>query len=160
MQHFISFIFFGLLFGIIGYTTSGKHGDVCLKFGLMEPGEFSEYYVSTETTHIPLCPSEDDPDFRFGYTLEYADDRLFSTYFRLALPAPPKVISGSLREADISSDRRVLTSIPMVYQASAVETFAFNESDPFGKWQIDIYVNDALLRSIPFTVVSPTSISR
>jgi hypothetical protein len=148
---------FGLLFGVVGYITSGKDAEFCLKFGLMEPDEFGEYEIRTETTHIPMRPSESDPAFRFGYTLEYADDRTFSSYFRLALSAPPKIIGGGLAEAEISNDRRVLTSAPVVYQGRVAEAFALNESDPLGKWQIDIYVNDALLRSIPFTVVSPKS---
>jgi hypothetical protein len=143
----------GLLFGVVGYVTFGKEEEFCLKFGLMEPDEFGEYEVRTETTHIPLHPSEAEPEFRFGYTLEYADDRTFSSYFRLSLSAPPKIISGSLAEAEISNDRRVITSAPVVYQGRIAEAFAFNESDPLGKWQIDVYVNDALLRSIQFMVL-------
>jgi hypothetical protein len=148
-------MFLALFIVILGHVTSGKPGDVHLRFGLMEPDESGEYYVSTETTHIPLCPSEYEPEFRFGYTLEFLDGRVFSSYFVLSLPAPPKVIGGSLVEATRSGDGRVLTSAPMFYQERSVEAFAFNESDPLGRWKVDIYVEDTLLRSIRFTVVSP-----
>jgi hypothetical protein len=121
----------------------------------MEPDESGGYYVSTETTYIPLCPSEYDPEFRFGYTLEFLDGRIFSSYFILSLPTPPKVIGGSLVEAARSADGRALTAVPMFYQERSVEAFAFNESDPLGRWNVDIYVDDVLLRSIRFTVVSP-----
>lgn len=144
-----------LLIVVFGHVTSGKPGNVDIRFGLMELDESGEYYVSTETTHIPLYPSEYDPEFRFGYTLEFLDGRIFSSYFILSLPAPPKVIGGSLLEATRSADGRALTAMPMFYQERTVEAFAFNESDPLGRWQIDIYVDDVLLRSIRFTVVSP-----
>jgi len=128
MQLLLSFIFLVLFVVVFGHVTSGKPGNVHLKFGLMEADESGEYYVSTETTHIPLCPSEYDPEF-------------------------PKVIGGSLAEATRSGDGRVLTSVPTLYQERSVEAFAFNESDPLGRWSVDIYVDETLLRSIRFTVV-------
>lgn len=139
---------------MLGYISSGKQSDICLKFGLMKQDESGGYYVHTETTQIPLYPVEYYPGFRFGYTLDYADDRVFSSHFVLALPSPPKVIQGSLCEAELSNDRRVLKSVPVLCQGGATETLAFNESDPRGRWSIDIYVNEEFVRSIRFTVVS------
>ena len=51
--------------------------------------------------------------------------------------------------------RRILKSIPILFQGGAVEALAFNESDPLGKWKVDIYVNDELVRKIGFRVVPP-----
>jgi hypothetical protein len=140
---------------MLGYISSGKDGDMSLKFGLMALDEFEEYHVHTETTRIPLFPIESHPEFRFGYTLRYADEQVFSSYFVLTLPSPPKVIQGGLMDAARSDNDRVLTSVPIIYQGEAIETLAFNESDPPGRWQIDIYVNEAFVRSIRFTVIHP-----
>ncbi len=143
---------------MFGYITSGKQGDILLKFGVMVLNEFDEYYVCRETTQVPLYPIEYHPEFRFGYTLEYVDNRIFSSSFILSLPRPPKEIQGDLWNAEKSENNKVLKSIPMFYQGEAVKTFAFNQGDPLGRWKIDVYVNNTFIRSIRFTVLPANNI--
>jgi hypothetical protein len=143
------------LWGILSYIAAGKDGQMNLKFGIMAVDEWGEFYVHTETTQIPLHPIERCPEFRFGYTLRFADNRTFSSYFVLSLPSAPIVIQGSLRHAERSTDNRVLTSIPVLCQGETIETLAFNDSDPPGRWNIDVYVNEERVRRIRFFVVHP-----
>ncbi len=158
MQEFIYFIFSVLFYGVLGYTHSAKNGDIQIKFGLIKEDEFYRCYVYSETTHIPLILKDNDPDFKFGYTLEYPDDRVFSSFFALSLPKPPKRISGSLAEAERRDNGRTLISAPELYAGETCGAFSFDEGDPIGKWKVDIYVNNALRRSIPFIVIPPAKI--
>ncbi len=124
----------------------------------MKEDEVYGCYVYSETTHIPLILKYDDPDFKFGYTLEYPDDRVFSSFFALSLPKPPKMISGSLTEAERCDNGRTLIAAPELYVGKTCGAFSFDEGDPTGKWKVDIYVNSGLQRSISFTVLSPHKI--
>lgn len=140
------------LWGVVAYIAAEKDGHISFKFGLMAVDKWGEFYVHTETTQVPLHPIERCPGFRFGYTLRFADNRTFSSYFVLSLPSAPTVIQGSLRHAERSTDNRVLTSIPVLCQGEAIETLAFNDSDPPGRWNIDVYVNEELVRRVRFSV--------
>ena len=156
-KEIVQLVLVGLIgcYGVAAYITAGRDGQISLKFGLMAVDEWGEFYVHTETTQVPLYPIESYPEFRFGYTLCFADNRTFSSHFVLSLPSAPKVIQGSLRHAERSTDNRVLTSAPVLCQGEAIETLAFNDSDPPGRWNIDVYANEVLVRRIRFFVKHP-----
>ncbi len=149
----LAVIFCALVFVVFGYITAGKSGDLNLKFGLMARNEFDEYSVCQETTHVPFRPVEYYPEFRFGYTLDYADNRNFYSHYVLFLPGPPKFIGEGLYEVERNRNGIVLISHQSLHQGGVAAPLAFNVNDPLGRWKMEIYVNDELIRSISFSVV-------
>ena len=131
--------------------TSASDEAFTIKFGLMEKDRTGTYHVYSETTTIPQHLRK--TGFRFGFTVEHPSGETFIGYRIVYLPGPPKHITGGLERAGKKEREWIIQSSPKTYKGSWKDSFWFDEGDPTGKWRIEIYVNNTLLRVVNFTVV-------
>lgn len=133
------------------YAFSSSDGFI-VKFGLMEKYG-NDFQVYKETTEIPFITKNKNPDFFWGLTVSADDDINHSKYYIIYLPQPIKEIGeGLLKEGH--TGLQIHKSKPYKFRNDhwTYTWFRFHESDPIGDWKIEIFVDDALIRTIRFNV--------
>jgi hypothetical protein len=124
-----------------------EESDFDVGFGLMQPDRMGRIRVSEETTTIPLETT--DPDFLFGFSVDYAHECPFtgSAVFR-----PPA--EGGHADA-ASPDSGVLRLPEGTYVNRWWFAGTFDEDDVPGIWQLELTLNGKRWKPIEFTVVAP-----
>ena len=140
---------------IVLLTVQALATDFDIKFGLIKKDTAGKYYVSEETTTLPLRHKDDNPDFRFGYSVKSQANTSFSSYFVMHFPSMPQQYTGDLKEAAKKDTDKTVQSPVKTAVGDFAYSLRFDRGDPVGQYKMDIYINDKLARSIDFQVVQP-----
>lgn len=144
----MKYIFLIAIFILIPYQVSTAQvvDKYKVRFGIMKkiknPFSFSEEkytgaFVTNETKVIPLSLKK---DFFWGFDIQCEEDIEFSIYCILHIPE----VQG-----------KTIKSNPVKYKKNMYQTFTFDASDRLGKYEIEIYVNNILAKTIEFYVCDP-----
>lgn len=127
--------------------------DFDIKFGLIKKDTAGKYYVSEETTTLPLRHKDDNPDFRFGYSVKSQSDSSFTSYFVMHFPSMPQQYTGVMKDATKNTDTKTVQSPVKTSSGSFTYWMRFDRGDPPGQYKIDIWINDKFAKTIGFTVI-------
>jgi hypothetical protein len=116
------------------------------QFGVLGDGPGGTVIVQEETNTLPLLL--ENSGFRFGYTLRESSGAPFLLKTIFWLPDEPRVILGSLIRVNDT-----IVSPPQMYHGYAAETFYFNDGDPPGDWQMEVYIDGRLFQIVEFQVI-------
>jgi len=142
-----------VLLTIALHAVPALAGDFDVKFGLIKKDTAGKYYVSEETTTLPLRHKDDNPDFRFGYSVKTQADTSFTSYFVMHFPSMPQQYTGVMKDAAKNTDAKKVQSPVKTSSGSFTYWMRFDRGDPPGQYKIDIWINDKLARTIDFTVI-------
>ena len=122
-----------------------------IDFGFIQKNENSGKMHFKETSSIPYRMKT--TGFRWGYWIKSSDNESHSTYFVMETPAIPKNITGDLgKTGQIEEEKRLAKSTPQKFKEKLFCPFWFDAEDPLGKWKVQIYVDDRLVKTIDFDV--------
>ncbi len=119
-----------------------------IRFGIVEGGGRNAKVVQ-ETTDIPLVFC--DSGARYGYTVEHAEGKRFSTYAVFYPPEPLKGIDKNLTGDPANANTQGITTETSHHDGKGTEYFCFTEGDPKGTWRIAVYINAVRSKTIEFT---------
>lgn len=130
-------------------SVYGKRDAYHFKFGLMTLGGEGSPVVYLETTEID---KHVDPSYLHGFTIKRKNGAQFFAYFKVRFPEPLKNIPAAVYEHyTVLEDGRVLQSKEtLVWEL--VENFVFDKSDPVGPYEMEIYIDGELYRTIKYNV--------
>lgn len=137
---------------IVLQSCQALASDFNIKFGLIKKDTAGKYYVSEETTTLPLRHKDDNPDFRFGYSVKSQAESSFTSYFVMHFPTMPQQYTGVMKDAAKNTDTKTVQSPVKTSSGSFTYWMRFDRGDPPGQYKIDIWINDKLARTIDFTV--------
>lgn len=147
---FLKFWFLFLLVTITGCGGKKIYSDVEKENFVVKFGVFNEdsYTLKEETTTIPL--KYQDTGFSVGYVI-YAKDKSYFKEYSIAYPPKKGILGRDVKATGVNNGLKgpVASSI----NGSVGHKFGFDKGDPSGKWLLDIYVNDNLIKEIEFDVV-------
>ena len=108
--------------------------------------------VVTPAQTVKMCV--DNSGYLFGYDLIPSLGGSYTLKTVFHLPATPKTIAKDVKSENYGHD---LTVDSGTKDGRYVQSFFFDEGDPLGAWSLDVVVNDAVVRNIPFNVVAASS---
>jgi hypothetical protein len=118
------------------------------KFGILRAAARGEWELEVETTTIPRRLK--DTGFRFGVSFDNPEGKPMKWYYRMRLPKQLKEVSGGLRQVD---PQLIQTDTQRSSQLHVVDEFWFDEGDPLGPHDLELYIGDVRRFSIDFNVV-------
>lgn len=134
------------------YNTAHKEGGdhFSVRFGILGVNSSGDYFLEQETATIPL--KYKDSGFRYGLEIVPPDDESFTYQCVFHFSAAPKVLTGEAFENSVPS--ATLRTPKVEYKGTAIEYYWFDPGDPTGAQSVDIFVNDKLIKTINYTVVT------
>lgn len=143
----------GFLLGLALLLPSvyAKKDAYHFKFGLMTRSAQGTPVVYLETT---IIEKHTDPSYTHGFSIKRKNGAQFYAYFKVRFPTPLENIPDAVYDHyTVLENGRVLQSKEaLVWELS--ENFVFDDSDPVGAYQIEIYTDGELYRKIDYDVVS------
>jgi len=125
--------------------------DYRVRFGIVEKDKAGAYFLSAETTDIPL--KYRDTGFRFGYEIVPPDKDSYTYQCVIHTPVPPETITGGLANSNPGSPSTTITSeMQKSPGGPSIDYLWFDQGDPAGDWSMDVFANGKLQRTIRFTV--------
>ena len=114
-------------------------------------GEGANKYFSQETTNIPLRYKESG--FKWGFKVTSMPPENHNGRFVFRLPAPPKTFGLSLMlRSKVAEDRMQFTSGFYFINGEYWRSMGFDEGDPTGICEVNVYVEEKLIKTIRFNV--------
>ena len=130
-----------------------------LKFGLLQH-ENGRSVVYKETSQIPFVSKQDDPNYRFGYTIDSLDKKSFSYSNKLYAPKIRAITSKLNLDVNVDSNDHVIVDFKPQFvdcekynQCYGAALYWLDETDPTGTYKLEIYVNGAFLKTVKFEVI-------
>jgi len=149
-----------VVFNSLSCSPSRTGSDFEIKFGFMRQDAKGIFYVYKETREIPKIL--ENTGFRYGYTIKNTKDSNFIVFLILYPPSPVKIYKFRdefKNESRVEAGGPVIRTKPVEVTGKASASFSFDKSDPLGIWKLEIYVNDKLIRTINFSVVSSPDVT-
>ena len=148
-------IFAALVPAISTDAFAKKKGPYDLKFGMVALGPNNEAVVFSETRHVEKYT---DPSHLHGFTVTRRDGGQFLAYYKVRFPEPLKKISDGMRKYfTITENGRAFQSPEGFHRGRYAEHFRFDESDPVGMYEMEIYIDGELYKKIEYEVISMES---
>lgn len=120
-----------------------------VKFGILSTDASGNYYVSNETTALPLTYRN---GFVYGVSITPPDDKPYSYKLVHRYESIPKTISY---EGYVKVDTTTFVRIRSVQtKGKHVENYVFNAGEAPGAKSIEVYINDQLVQTIYFTATA------
>ena len=119
-----------------------------VRFGILAQEPDGSYALKTETQTIPRHYKE--TGFRFGIAFDNPNRDQITWYEVVHLPLEPSAATGNLRK---DAPRTLKTDVQESDQSQIVDDFWFDEGDPLGKHEMQLYVNDQVVYKVSFNVV-------
>lgn len=150
------FIFVGisLFFAAFAYSNTDRDDKYVIHYGILEQGSNGLYYVKTQTTDIPYITESQDSKFKFGYTVKESAEG-FLLHTRLTLPIIDRIYVNRAHEIVTNNDSKtkILTTQNKYYLNESHElAMSLEDGDPPGLYKMEIFINDALYKTITFNV--------
>lgn len=124
-----------------------------VRFGSIETDANTGKTALTETVSIPLKLK--DTGFRYGFEITPPDNKPFSYQYTLHFPSPPEILTGDLGAINPEHPSVTAMSEKLESQGGSTSYFMwFDPGDPTGDWNIEIFVNGQLQKTVSFTVLA------
>ncbi len=136
---------------------AGQRKD--LQAGIVKKESDGTYVVVKETTKIPFVLKTEDPDFIFGFVAPSGSIEGTECYKTVTLPKPKTIkysVNGVPMNYDIASENgdRIEIKEPTIFCKDGFYAgIRFDEGDQPGLYQVKIYADGALVKTIDFDVV-------
>lgn len=147
-----AFFAFSLIAGgsMLEAKPKKKKSAYTSKFGVMTPGPAGKYRVYAETTYIH---KNVDPDYVHGFEVNRKDQTRFMGYFEIRFPEPI-TISPELEKAyTVMEGGKFIRSASEIHWRTFSSPFWFSEDDPLGQYELTIFIDGELYRSVKYDVV-------
>ncbi|OUW18352.1 MAG: hypothetical protein CBD18_02925, partial [Opitutales bacterium TMED158] len=129
--------------------ANAKKDPYIFRFGLMAVNGQGKPAVYLETTEIE---KHADPSYSHGFTIERRNGSQFFYYFRVRFPEPLTNLPAEAYERyKVSEGGRILESYEELVW-SAEENFVFDEADPIGLYEMEIFIDGELYRKVNYNV--------
>jgi hypothetical protein len=125
-----------------------KFGQVGIRWEGSQP-----YQALIEETKV--VPRDVGGDTALGFVIYPTSDQPYEVYSIHHLPALPKDL-GSSGTLTLTDDGGIQTDTETA-RGPRVFSFGFDEGDPLGTYEIDVYVNNRLVGSASIKVVEPAA---
>ncbi|MDQ8204578.1 hypothetical protein [Pelagicoccus sp. SDUM812003] len=143
----------GLLLLLSGCESSNiqynKQGYAS-RFGVMSLGPDGKYHVYAETTQIHRHVSQ---DYAHGFEVKRRDNGRFMGYFEVRFPEPIEISPELEKHYTVLEGGRVIRSESELHWGLYSSPFWFSEDDPLGQYELSIYIDGELYRTIQYDVV-------
>ena len=140
-----------LQFNYVSHAAiSNTDSEYQIQFGVFEKDESGEVKLNS-TLEIPLYYKE--TGFRWGFIVTKKDGGVFTGYEVYHLPESPEAITGALEKAKTSDEGRQIQDIKKRFIGMWVNENYFDPGDPPGKYRLEIFIDDKLLKEIEFFVI-------
>ena len=120
------------------------------KFGIMAPGPSGDYRVYAETTYIYRNA---DRDYVHGFEVLRKDEQRFMGYFEIRFPEPIKVTKEMEKAYTVLEGGRFLRSNSEIHWGLYSSPFWFSPDDPLGIYEMKVFIDGELYRTINYDVV-------
>lgn len=120
------------------------------KFGVMSPGPGGVYRVYAETTYIY---KNLDQEYVHGFEVSRKDQQRFMGYFEVRFPEPITVSPEMEKAYTVLEGGRVIRSTDEIHWEVFSSPFWFSEDDPLGDYEIKIFIDGELYRTVKYQVV-------
>ncbi len=127
-----------------------KKSEYTSKFGIMAPGPSGDYRVYAETTYIYRNV---DKDYIHGFEVARKDQQRFMGYFEIRFPEPIEVTPELESAYTVMEGGRFIRSTADIHWKLYSCPFWFTEDDPLGQYEISIFIDGDLYRTIKYDVV-------
>ena len=117
-----------------------------IDFGIVGQDKRNELLVIEKTNRIPLRLK--NTGFRFGFI--FKSNVVYEAQLKVRFSSSPKNLSGN---TDIAVIKNNTLTYPVVTRSGMWSHISwFDDGDPTGMWEYQIYVNKKLYRTIQFEV--------
>lgn len=127
-----------------------KKSDYVSKFGVMAPGPSGKYRVYVETTYIHRNVDE---NYAHGFEVIRKDGQRFMGYFEIRFPEPITVSRELEKAYTVLEGGKLIRSPSEIHWEIYSSPFWFSEDDPLGKYEMKIFIDGDLYRTIVYDVV-------
>ncbi|EDY83272.1 hypothetical protein VDG1235_2897 [Verrucomicrobiia bacterium DG1235] len=133
-----------------GYAKKKKKSAYISKFGVMSPGPGNKYRVYAETTYIH---KNVDKEYVHGFEVLRKDQQRFMGYFEVRFPEPITVTPEMERAYTVMEGGRLIRSANEIHWEVYSSPFWFSEDDPLGDYEVKIFIDGELYRTVQYQVV-------
>lgn len=123
-----------------------------VRFGILST-EDGVRALKSETTSIPFITR--DKGQLFGAVISPSDEASYRFHTVIFLPATPAKLTGQIGRVAPMQATEGIRSAPQKTSGKTFVEMWFDEGDPMGRYKVELYVNDGLLRVIEFDAVAP-----
>ena len=120
------------------------------KFGVMAPAQGGTYRVYAETTQIHMHPVQ---DYVHGFEVIRRDGTQFIGYCEISFPEPIKVSPEMEKAYTVLDGGRRIRSEGKVFWGLWTSPFWFSEGDPIGPYELKIFIDGDLYRTVKYDVI-------
>ncbi len=120
-----------------------------MKFGVMGPGPGGKMQVHAETTQIHRHV---DPTYAHGFEVTRRDGGRFMGYFEVRFPEPIEVTPELESAFTVLERGKLIRSEAEIHWGTYSAPFWFSESDPLGSYELSVYIDGELYRTVQYDV--------
>ncbi|WP_309024686.1 hypothetical protein [Pelagicoccus sp. SDUM812002] len=120
------------------------------KFGVMAPGPGGKYRVYAETTYIYR---NTDQEYVHGFEVSRKDQQRFMGYFEIRFPEPIKITPDLEKAYTVMEGGRFIRSNSEIHWEVYSSPFWFSPDDPLGQYELTIYIDGEVYRTVNYDVV-------
>lgn len=127
-----------------------KNSEYLSKFGVMAPGADGNYRVYAETTYIHR---NTDQGYVHGFEVVRKDQQRFLGYFEIRFPSPIELSPELEKAYTVMEGGKFIRSESQIYWGIYTSPFWFSKGDPLGDYEMTIYLDGDVYRTIKYQVV-------
>lgn len=120
------------------------------KFGVMSPGPSGAFRVYAETTYIYRNV---DKEYVHGFEVTRKDQQRFMGYFEIRFPEPIRVTPELEKAFTVMEGGKFIRSNSEIHWKIYSSPFWFSEDDPLGQYELTIYIDGEVYRTVKYDVV-------
>ncbi len=145
-----------LILGALSATElNWAKGKYDLRFGLMLPQSDGFVSVFQETYSIERIVQS---NYLHGFDLKKRGGGRFMVSYSVRFPEPLKIPEDfAPKDGKFSEGGRVYTTDGKFVWDRYFEAFSFSDTDPFGRYELSIFIDGKLYRKIEYDVEKPLS---
>ncbi|MBC2605396.1 hypothetical protein [Pelagicoccus albus] len=149
---FFRFLFVALVLIFSGPSGFGKSKKSAYtsKFGVMTPGPSGNYRVYAETTYIY---KNVDRDYAHGFEIIRKDGQRFMAQYEIRFPEPISISPELEKAYTVLEGGKLIRSSSEMHWEIFSSPFWFSEDDPIGVYELKIFLDGELYRTINYDVV-------
>jgi len=131
--------------------ASNESGSFEIKFGSLTDTK-EKTFINEEYSQIKSIPVSEGG--KFGFSISPSQKKTYKFYTVSYLPNSPKKLSGVMNQANPADYSSGIKSAVGTASEDMIVRFTFDQGDPLGIYNIDLYINDEKAKSVKFNVIS------
>ncbi|MEM9160809.1 MAG: hypothetical protein AAGB46_17300 [Verrucomicrobiota bacterium] len=148
-----------MLFSVVGIlwapqVVEAKKSKFTVRFGLMTGAQGSAPYVFDEARIIERYGDGSDAH---GFTISKRGGGRFMLHYAVTFPEPIDLPDAFLQKGRMSPDKKKFTLDSEMVWDQTFQVFFFSEDDPLGMYKMEVFVDDALLKTYDYEVIDPNA---